>query len=43
MGDIAVATYGGMIVYRKFDDNFVKQLLQQHTDYQTIINTSSHT
>lgn len=40
MGDIAVATYGGMIVYRKFDDNFVKQLLQQHTDYQTIINTS---
>src|SRR5699024_121502 len=40
MGDIAVATYGGIIAYRKFDDNFVKQLLQQHTDYQTIVNTS---
>lgn len=39
MGDLAAATYGGVISYRKFDDQFVKQLIQQNSDYETIIST----
>lgn len=37
MADVAVATYGDVLSYRKFDDAFVKQLLTNGTDYATIM------
>lgn len=37
MADVAVATYGNVLSYHKFDDFFVNQLLANGMDYATIM------
>lgn len=38
MADVAVATYGNVLAYRKFDDTVIKQMLVDGFEYQTILN-----
>ena len=38
MADVAIATYGNVLFYRKFDDTAIKQMLVDGLSYQTILN-----
>lgn len=42
MADVAIATYGHVLAYRKFDDTVIKQMLADGLGYQTILNKSWH-